>query len=448
MSLEITSVPPLPKAAPPQGAAPAQGQQGGKANPFASLLADLDAAQQPQISDMTETSVPSTNIFPTMPTALPGDAAPETAVAEIDALKIFMGPAFNSRLAMAQTEDAAKSVVTASPATNTPQVAVNAASTLLNLLAQKTQAPVTDITEAPTTVATVEPAMTVAIAQTENSDDADIEDASTDLDIEYSISALASNQMPAIVLPTPIVAPPEPVSSIPSTNGIGSGEQRISLFDRLSKTTQTETAATTEASAEPTTSDEFANMVAVPDAATDTATPTPVIADSAQAAPAAPPSSTPTIQRDLPQVTMRPINEAQMVEGVSVLLARAGKNQVNDFIIRMDPPELGRIEVQLKMHDDGTVQAVIASDNPNTHDLLRREASTIERALAESGFRTGSDGLSFNLKQQSNDQQRRDPEKYNSSAANTDAATEDNIPSSVFAPLRQRYENARINISA
>jgi flagellar hook-length control protein FliK len=191
-------------------------------------------------------------------------------------------------------------------------------------------------------------------------------------------------------------------------------------------------------------------MLAVPEATTDAMTPAPVTVDSTQAAPApaAPQLNPPTVQRDLPQVTMRPTNEAQLVEGVSVLLARAGKNQVNDFIIRMDPPELGRIEVQLKMHDDGTVQAVIASDNPNTHDLLRREASTIERALTESGFRTGSDGLSFNLKQQSSDQQRRDPEKYNSSAANTGAATDDNIPSSVFAPLRQRYENARINISA
>jgi flagellar hook-length control protein FliK len=444
MSLEITSPPPLPQAAFPQGvAAPAQGQEGGKANPFASLLAGLDAAQQPQISDMTEIAVP----LPTTSTALPDIAAPETAVAAINALKIFMGPAFNSRLALAQTEEIAKSVAVASPATNAPPVPADAASSLLNLLAQKTQtpAPATD-TEI---VGTVEPAMTVAIAQIETDADADTEDEPVELDMDES------TVMATTIMPIPIIVPAETAPSTQSTdldsdNSITGGGSRISLFDKLSNIARAEPEAVKATPSDTATPDEFANMLAVPEATTDAMTPAPVTVDSTQAAPApaAPQLNPPTVQRDLPQVTMRPTNEAQLVEGVSVLLARAGKNQVNDFIIRMDPPELGRIEVQLKMHDDGTVQAVIASDNPNTHDLLRREASTIERALTESGFRTGSDGLSFNLKQQSSDQQRRDPEKYNSSAANTGAATDDNIPSSVFAPLRQRYENARINISA
>lgn len=442
MSLEITSPPPLPQAASPQGAAtPAQGQEGGKANPFASLLAGLDAAQQPQISDMTETAVP----LPTTSTALPDAAAPETAIAAIDALKIFMGPAFNSRLALAQTEEIAKSAAIASPATSTPPVPADAASSLLNLLAQKTQTSATDAA----TVATVEPTMTAAIAQIEADVEVDAQDEPAELEVDET------NLMATTILPIPIVVPAETApstqsSDLDSANNINGGGSRISLFDKLSNIARAEPEAVEATPSDTATADEFANMLAVSDGTTDAITPAPVTVDSTQAAPApaAPQLNPQTVQRDLPQVTMRPTNEAQLVEGVSVLLARAGKNQVNDFIIRMDPPELGRIEVQLKMHDDGTVQAVIASDNPNTHDLLRREASTIERALTESGFRTGNDGLSFNLKQQGNDQQRRDPEKYNSSAANTSAATDDNIPSSVFAPLRQRYDNARINISA
>ncbi len=439
MSLEITSPLPLPQTAPPQGiAVPVQGQEGGKANPFASLLAGLDAAQQPQISDMTETTVPIPDILPTIETALPGDAAPKAAVAAIDDLKIFMGPAFNSRLALAQTEEIAKSVAIASPATSAPSVPADAALSLLNLLAQKSQTPVAANAE------------TVAIAQTET--DVEVKGDPSELDIEESLSTLASNQMPSIFLPAPIIEVREPISTtpnsdLPSANDGLNGGQRISLFDKLSNSARAEPEAADTAPTDASTTDEFANMLAVPDAATNTPAPVAVAADNAQA-PTVPQLQAPAIARDLPQVTMRPINEAQMVEGVSVLLARAGKNQVNDFIIRMDPPELGRIEVQLKMHEDGTVQAVIASDNPNTHDLLRREASTIERALAESGFRTGNDGLSFNLKQQGSDQQRRDPEKYNASAANIGAATDDNIPSSVFTPLRQRYQNARINISA
>jgi flagellar hook-length control protein FliK len=465
MSLEITSTPSMPSIAPPQGNADqAQVQGDGKTNPFASLLVGLDAVQQPQISAVTETNVPSTSKPLMTPVPMTGELIPDTSGGSIDALKAFMGPAFNSRLSVTQSDELAKSVVTTSLANAASPVPVEMATSLLNLLTAKTQAPVVEnaadniIEQAVVDAAQTVPAeiMSVTVSETlveniptETSRESDTDDEAAE--IEPVISA-------NLILPVTIEAKPiglTDTAALANDTDIEfiSNSSPISLFDKLSASTRELTEVTNDSSDDVATVEATTADTALPVSNLETNTAAPKVPETAHSAQLQPPE--PSVQndsaaapRDLPQVTMRPVNEAQMVEGVSVLLARAGKNQVNEFIIRMDPPELGRIEVQMRMSEDGTVQAVIASDNPNTHDLLRREASTIERALNESGFRTGNDGLSFNLKQQSSEQQRRDGEKYPSSAANGGAAPDDNIPTSVFAPLRQRYENARINISA
>ena len=62
--------------------------------------------------------------------------------------------------------------------------------------------------------------------------------------------------------------------------------------------------------------------------------------------------------------------------------ALAGKNR---FEIRLDPPELGRIEVRLDVDHDGNVTSRLTVDRADTLDLLRRDASGLERALAGCG---------------------------------------------------------------
>jgi flagellar hook-length control protein FliK len=462
MSLEITSTPPMSPIMPSQsGSDQLQGQDGGKTNPFASLLAGLDAVQQPQISAITETTVASTSKPLMTPLPMAGELTPETNIASIDALKAFMGPAFNSRLSLAQSEDLTKSVSIVTSTNAAPPAPVEMAASLLNLLNHKTQAPVTiGAAEAVIEQVAVDelqllpndllptPVAEILVAQesTEELEEPTIDDEVATVELIETANII----VPASVETKPIVIA-NPVSSETDTDIASSGsDKRISLFDKLSSSAREPAEATPDSNSDAAPVEAPTADTALPVSSAETNVQThkaPEPPQTAQLQPAVQ-NDSPAPPRDLPQVTMRPVNEAQMVEGVSVLLARASRNQVNEFIIRMDPPELGRIEVQMKMSEDGTVQAVIASDNPNTHDLLRREASTIERALNESGFRTGNDGLSFNLKQQGSDQQRQTPEKYASGPSNGTVAADDNIPSSVFAPLRQRYENARINISA
>ena len=76
----------------------------------------------------------------------------------------------------------------------------------------------------------------------------------------------------------------------------------------------------------------------------------------------------------------------------------AGKNH---FEIRLDPPELGRIEVRLDVDRDGNVTSRMIADRSDTLDLLRRDASGLERALQDAGLKTADNSLQFSLRDHS-----------------------------------------------
>ncbi|GER03417.1 hypothetical protein JCM17846_10990 [Iodidimonas nitroreducens] len=85
---------------------------------------------------------------------------------------------------------------------------------------------------------------------------------------------------------------------------------------------------------------------------------------------------------------------------VGIGIARAAMDGQSRFTIRMDPPELGRIEVKLAMQKDGSVQAMISADNRDAFDMLQRDARSLERLLQDAGLKTDSNSLNFSLNQQ------------------------------------------------
>jgi flagellar hook-length control protein FliK len=80
------------------------------------------------------------------------------------------------------------------------------------------------------------------------------------------------------------------------------------------------------------------------------------------------------------------------------IAARWAKGE-SKFTIRLDPPELGRIDVNLNVNSHGHAQAVLAVEKLQTLDLLLRDAPTLERALKDAGLEL-SGNLSFSLKEQ------------------------------------------------
>jgi hypothetical protein len=93
------------------------------------------------------------------------------------------------------------------------------------------------------------------------------------------------------------------------------------------------------------------------------------------------------------------------VAGLAVEIAAQAQTGNNRFEIRLDPPELGRIEVRLEIDGDGQVTSHLRVERAETLDLLRRDAPALERALQQSGLKTSDSGLQFSLRDQSWSQQ-------------------------------------------
>jgi len=90
-------------------------------------------------------------------------------------------------------------------------------------------------------------------------------------------------------------------------------------------------------------------------------------------------------------------NTPAMQVGLSI--GKAAANGQNRFTLRLDPPDLGRVEVKMEVSNDGNLRAMIRTDSRETLELLQRDARTLERALLETGLKTDSGSLNFSLSQ-------------------------------------------------
>ncbi len=88
------------------------------------------------------------------------------------------------------------------------------------------------------------------------------------------------------------------------------------------------------------------------------------------------------------------------VAGLAVEIAAQSNAGNSRFEIRLDPPELGRIDVRLEIDGDGHVKSRLIVERSETLDMLRRDAPQLERALQQAGLKTGDNALEFSLRQQ------------------------------------------------
>ena len=84
-------------------------------------------------------------------------------------------------------------------------------------------------------------------------------------------------------------------------------------------------------------------------------------------------------------------------DALALRIAARSSDGDRNFSIRLDPPELGRIEVSLSVNATGHAQAEITADKPQTLDLLQRDAPALERALKDAGLNLAG-GFAFSLK--------------------------------------------------
>lgn len=88
---------------------------------------------------------------------------------------------------------------------------------------------------------------------------------------------------------------------------------------------------------------------------------------------------------------------------LAVEIAARSQSGAKQFDIRLDPPELGRVEIRLSIDATGKASAHLSADQPQTLDLLQRDAPTLTRALRDAGLNVSQNGLNFSLRQQPGD---------------------------------------------
>jgi flagellar hook-length control protein FliK len=91
---------------------------------------------------------------------------------------------------------------------------------------------------------------------------------------------------------------------------------------------------------------------------------------------------------------------APLAEQVAVRISKAIADGVDKISVKLNPAELGHIEVRMEIGPDGKFNAVFAADRPQTLELLQRDARELARSLQDAGLRADTGSLSFNLRGQ------------------------------------------------
>jgi len=86
------------------------------------------------------------------------------------------------------------------------------------------------------------------------------------------------------------------------------------------------------------------------------------------------------------------------IPNVAFEIMRQVRAGMQRFEVRLDPPEMGRIDVRMEV-DGNNVTARMVVERAETLDLLQRDARVLERALQQAGLNADRANLQFSLKQ-------------------------------------------------
>lgn len=178
---------------------------------------------------------------------------------------------------------------------------------------------------------------------------------------------------------------PQPVVSTTAT-GTTQPAPKIVAASKASDTTSRDT----------TTAD--AKIVAAAVTAPDAKADAPDSSTQANTNAVAVPATTQAAARAIPaayQAASSPINMAQ----VAFEMVRQAHQGQSRFSIRIDPPELGRVDVKMHVDAAGNVNAKLTVERSETLDMFQRDRGSLEKALTQAGLDGAKTNLEFSLKQ-------------------------------------------------
>ncbi len=118
------------------------------------------------------------------------------------------------------------------------------------------------------------------------------------------------------------------------------------------------------------------------------------------------------------------------LSGVAMEIAANVKSGKSSFEIRLDPADLGRIDVRVQIDQNGQVTSHLTVEKPETLSMLRQDAPQLQQALNDAGLKTDSGGLQFSLRDQSSSGQNNGGNS-NPNAQRLIVSDEDAVPAAV-----------------
>ena len=90
----------------------------------------------------------------------------------------------------------------------------------------------------------------------------------------------------------------------------------------------------------------------------------------------------------------------QMVSATIQKAVKAGEDTT--IKLKLDPPELGRVEVKMSIDKDNTTKVILTVEKSETYMMLKQDSDALERALNNAGLDTNGE-LSFELASENHD---------------------------------------------
>ncbi len=110
---------------------------------------------------------------------------------------------------------------------------------------------------------------------------------------------------------------------------------------------------------------------------------------------------------------------ATPAEQVSLVVQKGLADGRTSMTIALDPGNLGKVEVNLDIAKDGSVQASVVADNADTLTLLKNDHAGLSQALHNAGLSTDSSSLNFSLRSDSQNQSFAQAQQQQQSARNS-----------------------------
>jgi len=121
------------------------------------------------------------------------------------------------------------------------------------------------------------------------------------------------------------------------------------------------------------------------------------------------------------------------LSGLAVEIAASVQSGKTHFEVRLDPADLGRIDVRIDVDRNGQVTSHLTVEKPETLSLLQQDAPQLQQALNDAGLKTSNGGLQFSLRDQSQSGQNSNPNNNQTGAQpqRLVISEEDTVPAAI-----------------